>query len=147
VSRLSRALLLAVVALGVAVPSAAAVPNHKSGGLLGALWESVLETPLADNPLAGGDPCVDLGGVVAPFGPSNTSSLTCTVKPGTKLFIVAQSYECSTVEGPPFFGGNEAELRACARAADSGFTRIEITLDGHPVPVTEVETGLLPRSS
>jgi hypothetical protein len=50
---------------------------------------------------------------------------------------------CSTVEGPPFFGGNEAELRACARAADSGFTRIEITLDGHPVPVTEVETGLL----
>jgi hypothetical protein len=103
----------------------------------------VLETPLPSNPLASGDPCVHLGGVVAPFGPSGTTSLTCTVKPGTKLFIAAQSYECSTVEGPPFFGGNEAELRACARAADAGFTTIEITLDGRPVPVSEVETRLL----
>ena len=45
--------------------------------------------------------------------------------------------------GSAVSGGNAAELRACARAADSGFTRIEITLDGYPVPVTEVETGLL----
>ena len=97
--------------------------------------------PTPTNPLAGGDPCVKLGGgVVAPFGPSNTTSLTCIVKPGTKVFVVAQSYECSTVEGPPFFGGDEVELRRCARAADAGFTRIGVTLDGRPVHVSEVET-------
>jgi hypothetical protein len=33
------------------------------------MWKSVLETPTPQNPFAGGDPlCVDLGGVVAPFG-------------------------------------------------------------------------------
>jgi hypothetical protein len=33
-----------------------------------------------------------------------------------------------------------AGLRSCCRQR---FARIEITLDGHPVPVTDVETGLL----
>lgn len=141
--RLYCVLVVAVVALGVAAPPVASVPKHKLGGILGALWETVLETPTPQNPFAGGDPCVDLGGVVAPFAPPGTLSLTCTVKPGTKLFITAWSSECSTVEPPPFFGRNEAELRACARAADAGITRHEITLDGRPVPVSEVESGLL----
>jgi hypothetical protein len=143
VSRLSRVLLVTVVALGVAAPPAASVPTHKLGGTLGALWEAVLETPTPENPFAGGDPCVDLGGVVAPFAGLGTTSLTCTVKPGTKLFITGESSECSTLEPAPFFGRDEAELRACARAADAGFDVPTITVDGRPVPVSEVETGLL----
>ena len=42
-----------------------------------------------------------------------------------------------------FFGSNEAELRACARAADAGFEVPTVTVDGTPVPVSGVETGLL----
>lgn len=126
----------------------AVVQDHRLGATLGALWETVLETPTPQNPFGGGDPCVDLGArgirhVVAPFSPLGTASLTCTVKPGTKLFITAQSSECSTVEDPPYFGRNEAELRTCARDADAGYTVLAISVDGRPVPLSEVETGLL----
>ena len=141
-SRLSRALLLAVVALALAAPSAAAAPNRDAGGVLGDLWETVLETPTAENPFAGGDPCVDLGPVVAPLGPS-LPSITCTVKPSEGLFITGWSSECSTFEAPPYFGRDEAELRACARAADAGLPTPTITVDGMPAPVSEVETDLL----
>ena len=135
--------LAAVVAIGMAAAPASAIPNHQLGGTLGAVWETVLEAPIPDNPFGGGDPCIDLGGTVAPFVPLGTTTLTCTVKPGTKIFITAESSECSTVEPPPFFGRNEAELRACALAADAGFQVPTVTLDGSSVPVSEVETGLL----
>ena len=118
-SRLSRALLLAVVALVLAAPSAAAAPNRDPGGVLGDLWETVLETPTAENPFAGGDPCVDLGSVVAP-AVAVLHLDQCTVKPSERLFISACSSECSTFEAPPYFGRDEAELRACARDVDAG---------------------------
>jgi hypothetical protein len=141
-SRLSRVLVVVVVALGVAAPSAAAVPGKQLGNTLGAMWKKVLETPTPQNPFGGGGPlCVDLGGVVAPFGASD--SITCTVKPGTKVFVAAWSAECSTLEGPPFFGSNEAELRACARAVNAGVTTTDVVLDGTRVPVTEVTSGLV----
>ena len=140
--RLSRTLLLAVVALAMAAPSADAVPNRDPGGILGDMWETVLETPIAENPFAGGDPCVDLGPVVAPLGPS-LPSITCTVKPSEGLFVTGWSSECSTFEAPPFFGRDEAELRACARAVDAELPTPTITLDGTSAPVSEVETDLL----
>jgi hypothetical protein len=65
------------------------------------------------------------------------------VKPGTKIFVAAWTSECSTLEEFPFFGRDEAELRACARAVDAGIIRTDVTLDGNPVPVSEVESGLL----
>jgi hypothetical protein len=142
-SRLCRILAAAVVAFGMAASPAASAPPTL-GATLGALWETVLETPTPQNVFAGGDPCIDLGaGVVAPFVPLGTPSLTCKVKPDTTLFITAWSSECSTVEDPPYFGRNERQLRACARAADAGITLVEITVDGQPVAVNEVETGLL----
>ena len=94
-SLLSRVLVVAVVALGLAAPSAAAVPDKKLGDSLGAMWKKVLETPTPQNPFAGGGPlCVDLGGVVAPVGAPGSESITCTVKPGTKVFVAAWSAEC-----------------------------------------------------
>jgi hypothetical protein len=140
-TRLCRVLLVAVVALGVSAPAATA---QDLGSTLGTMWETVLETPTPQNPFTGGNPCVDLGGgVVAPVAPVGTTSLTCKVKSGTTLFITALSSECSTVEPPPFFGRNEAQLRKCARTVDANITVHTITLDGQPVPVTEVVTGLL----
>jgi hypothetical protein len=145
-SRLSRVLVVAVVTLGVAAPSAAAVPDKKLGDSLGVMWKKVLETPTPQNPFGGGGPlCVDLGGVVAPFGGPGAESITCAVKPGTKVFVAAWSAECSTLEGPPFFGSNEAELRACARAVNAGIATSDVivVLDGRRVPVTEVTSGLV----
>jgi hypothetical protein len=52
---------------------------------------------------------------------------------------VASSFECSTFEGN---GTTDAELRACAKQNDVQ-TAPSVTVDGQPVPVTEVETQLL----
>jgi hypothetical protein len=100
----------------------------------------VLQTPIAQNPFTGGSPCVALGRTLAPFG--GASDKSCTVKPGTNIFVAASSVECSNVEDPPFFGEDEPQLRACAKREDVKVAPI-VTVDGKSVPVTEVETPLL----
>jgi hypothetical protein len=143
VSRITRIVLLAAIALFAAAPAASAVPSKKLDDYLAALWTTVLETPSAQNPFGTGGAafaCLDLGGTVAPFGPSGAES--CTVKPGTKVFIAASSVECSTFEGDDCGGTNEAELRANARARDVQDAPM-VTVDGRSVPVVEVETPLL----
>jgi hypothetical protein len=140
VSRLAAVLLLAAVALGLVAPAANAVPEKKLDANLAALWTTVLQTPAPQNPFGSGDPasaCLNLGGTVAPFGPSSAES--CTVKPGTKIFVAASSVECSTFEGN---GTAEAQLRACARETDVTVAP-SVTLDGRSLPVNEVETRLL----
>jgi hypothetical protein len=144
-SRFARTMLVAAAISCLVVPAASAAPNpnNRLGGILGDLWTTVLETPTPDNPFAGGDPCVDLGGILAPFGPgpSGSGAESCTVERGTKIFVVAWSTECSTFEGN---GTTEAKLRACAEAADRGLTTHTVAVDGQPVPVSEVKTtGLL----
>jgi hypothetical protein len=131
--------LFAACAALVAAPAASAAPAPaKLDAGLTALWTAVLETPSAQNPFGTGGAaftCWNLGGgTVAPFGPSGVPS--CTVKPGTKIFVAASSFECSTFEGN---GTTEAELRACAEQSDVQ-TAPTVTVDGHFVPVTEVET-------
>ena len=136
-ARLARALLLVAVTFCLVAPSASAAPTNL-GKTLGNLWTTVLETPTPDNPFGGGGPqCVVLGGkIVAPFG---GGSLTCTVKAGTRIFIAAWTTECSTFEGN---GTTEAALRACAVGADEEVTAT-VTINGQPVPLSSVETGLL----
>jgi hypothetical protein len=140
VLRLAAVLLTAVVALGLVAPAASAVPEKKLDAYLAALWTTVLETPDAQNPFGSGGAafaCLDLGGTVSPFAPGGVES--CTVKPGTKIFVAASSFECSTFEGN---GTTEAELRDCAREADVSVAP-SVTVDGGVVAVVEVETGLL----
>jgi len=150
--RLVRLLVAVVVGVVVTAPAVSAAPHHEpvpaSEGelatLLGALWETVLETLVPENPLAAGEPwCVDLDGVVAPFTLDPTAAPTCTLERRTKVFVAAVTIECSTVEPPPFFGSNEAELRECARAVDVPGSTLTLTVDGEPVPLTLVETPLL----
>jgi hypothetical protein len=146
VSRLARILVLTAVVLGAAAPSAGAVPPDQLGQTLGTLWTTVLETPSAQNPFGPGpvDPafaCWDLGGTVAPLAPDGVAS--CTVKPGTKIFVPAITHECSTFPGDvPGVDATEAELRLCARTADPTVAP-PVTVDGASVAVTEVESGLL----
>jgi hypothetical protein len=126
----------------VAAPPAAAVPPGTETQLLGQLWTTTLEAPLPENPLAGGDPCVQLAGhVVAPFS-AFLPTLTCTVKPGTRLLIAGVTVECSTAEGPPFSGTDPASLRACA-IADSRVASLAVTVDGARLSLLSVVTGPL----
>jgi len=142
VFRLIAMLVLAAATLGLAVPAANAAPvPTKFDADLAALWTTVLETPSAQNSFGTGGAafsCWNLGGgTVAPFAPGVVDS--CTVKPGTKIFVVAPSFECSTFEGN---GTTEAELRACAEQNDAQ-TASTVAVDGHSVPVREVETRLM----
>jgi hypothetical protein len=144
-SRLAAVLLLAAAALGLVAPAANAVPTKKLDDYLAPMWTTVLETPDPQNPFGrGGDAfeCIDIGGrTVAPFGPDGAES--CTVKPGTKILVVASSFECSTI--PRDDGGSgltEPQLRACARDKDVPEAPT-VTIDGKSVTVTEVETPAL----
>jgi hypothetical protein len=138
----TRALIVLTATLGIAfaqVAPASATAAKKLDSNLAALWTTVFETPSAKNSFGTGGSafgCWDLGGTVAPFGPLGVES--CTVKSGTKIFVVGSSFECSTFEGN---GTTEAELRDCARVHDALVPLV--TLDGSRLPLTEVETRLL----
>ncbi|WP_344066537.1 hypothetical protein [Microbacterium pumilum] len=104
------------------------------------MWTTVLATPSAQNPFGTGGAayaCIELHRTVAPFAPDGVES--CTVKPGTKIFVMAASFECSTFEGN---GTTEEELRACARTGDPDVAP-KVTVDGKRVRVAEAETRLL----
>jgi hypothetical protein len=140
VSRITWILLLAAIPFLVALPAASAVAANKLDDNLASLWTTILETPSAQNPYGTGGSayaCFDLGGTVAPFAPTGVQS--CTVKPGTKVFIAANSFECSTFEGN---GTTEVQLRTCARANDAQVAPT-VTLDGKSIAIAEVETPLL----
>jgi hypothetical protein len=126
--------------LGLVPSSVNAVPAKPLEANLEALWTKVLKTPSPQNPFGTGGSaftCLDLTGTVAPFGPNGAES--CAVKPGTKVFVAASSFECSSFEGQ---GTGEAVLRDCARESDAQVAPT-VTVDGRSVRVTEVETGLL----
>jgi len=60
-------------------------------------------------------------------------SATCSVPVGAALVVTPGFYECSTVEGDPFHGSNEAELRACAQGGFELMTNPDVSFDGHDV--------------
>jgi hypothetical protein len=104
------------------------------------MWTTIFETPSPQNPFGTGDAataCIQLDKhTIAPFGPQAVPS--CTVKPGTKIFVAAYSFECSTIEGN---GTTYQELLDCARSNDA--TGATISVDRTPVTVNAVETGPL----
>ncbi len=59
--------------------------------------------------------------------------ITCVVPTGTAVYAGIGGAECSTVEPPPYFGRDEAELAACA-AANTGAMTVSATIDGQEVP-------------
>jgi hypothetical protein len=140
VYRIAAVFIFVTVALGLVAPSANATPAAKLDTTLGKLWTTVLQTPSDRNSFGTGGPafaCWDLGGTVAPFAPAGVDS--CTVKPGTKIYVAASTAECSTFEGN---GTTEAELRQCATQTDAQVAP-SVALDGKTVTATEAETGPL----
>ena len=147
--RVSVRRLFAVASVSVAVlaPPTATAASPRLPALLGSLWTRVFELPVDTNPFTGGDPCLVLDDpvngkpILAPFAsPANS---TCTVPLGTKLFLTGWSSECSNLEGPPFEGHGEADLRDCAEEVDAGLNDPVVTFDGRAVRMHEVQTALI----
>jgi hypothetical protein len=96
-------------------------------------WQYVFSLPMDQNPLVGatGAECafeLDSNVAVVVVDPLSPEPIECEVPAGTTLFLDILSAECSTLEAPPFYGGNEEELRACAQAFI--LHDLEATIDG-----------------
>jgi len=96
-------------------------------------WQYVLSIPTPQNPLTGGTGanCIyqRIGNVgLVAVDPLVGEPIQCEVPAGMILFLDILSAECSTVEEPPFYGGNEEELRACALGFS--FTDLQASIDG-----------------
>jgi len=82
----------------------------------------LLETAGCDAGQSG--PVLFLGGSFV----NTTVVRDCTVPAGKAIWFPVLNTECSTFEGPPFHGDDEAELRACAAAVTN--TGMFATIDG-----------------
>jgi len=131
-----------VLVLGVLVASAGAKPftghgvlhspngayaGHSPGYWLAQWWAAVLSTPAGDeNPaIAGG--CVVRGKVALHYGGD------CTLRPGTSIFEMLFSVECSNREPDPFHADNQHEATACGRESSDVVTGLDLSVDGGPV--------------
>jgi hypothetical protein len=102
------------------LPPTSRVQGLTYGDWLAEWWQYVLSVPADQNPLGDAPEanCIfQLDGDVALVVANSTldTPIQCTVPVGKMLFVEVLGAECSTLEEPPFYGGNEAELLACAR--------------------------------
>ncbi len=156
-----RSLILAVLCLsaigGIAGRSAAQDATPAAGGVTilppdalvggatlgewsGRWWQWAVSVPEAANPNfdeTAGERCgYGQHGPVfflpGSFTPEPPEVITCVVPTGVAVFVGLGGAECSTVEPPPFFGRDEAELAACAAANIEAMT-VSATIDGQEV--------------
>jgi hypothetical protein len=132
---------------GVAPPHSTAF-GHTYGGWSAEWWQWYLSIPTdTPHPAIGGDCGVGQSGRVFNLAADFTGSpeLSCTIPTGKAVLFAMANIECSTVEGPPFFGANEEELRNCAACwADLiDVSSLQATLDGREL----VELGAYRASS
>ena len=93
-------------------------------------------------------------------GAEQSLARTCVVPLGTHIFVPLVGSECSTVEPPPFFGRNEADLARCATDAvnhaegELDMTTMTLSVDGKAVEnlsdfraVTPLFTLWLPKDN
>ena len=120
-----------------------APPGSRSHGLsyaerAAAWWRWAIALPASGHPLVSeGDVDCSVGqsghvwylaGAFVPAPPARATERTCDIPSGTALFLPLVNVDCSTLEADPFFGANEAELRACVRRF--GFTDLHASVDG-----------------
>jgi hypothetical protein len=146
-TRCLRAVAVTVAALICAGPAAArsdgraggarVVPAHVIHGLRGG---ELVGVDFARGYSGAPTPdCLRLGrrSEILQVGP-NGATITCTVKPGTPIFVFGFGSACSDVElGTPFGAEGEAAQRACARAhTHAEVLAVHVTVDGEaPVDI------------
>jgi hypothetical protein len=143
--RLSRCLGPVAVAVAIcAVPAAAAQAGDRSGGarlapahvihgltggeLVGAGFARFYASQTTDPPMI----CPTLGrrGEILVMAPTGETS-TCTVKPGTPIYINGMGNACSDIEPEPYFGADEAAQAACTWAILHDFVlEVNVSVDG-----------------
>jgi hypothetical protein len=129
--------------LSIIQPADAVAQSSKSYGEWSAVWwQTMLALSNDDNPIldtTGGD-CVngDAPQIFFLAGAARAKPVIrhCTVPAGKPLFFPILNTECSTVESPPFFGRNDAQLTKCAKILVDGvnINSLKGTLDGVSVP-------------
>lgn len=103
-----------------------------------AYWQWLLALPKDQNPEKDGSEC--LNGANGQTGPvwflpqaGTTVVRHCTVPARRAVFFPVVAGECSTLEGPPFHGENETELRTCIKAIADQATALSCEFDGYPI--------------
>jgi hypothetical protein len=123
-------------------------PDAPAYGLTYAAWTArfaqwTLSLPAAIHPAA--DPTGERCGLgqagpvffLVQAGDEDAIERTCTVPAGTALLLPLLDASCTTVEPPPFFGGDEAELRACTEALFAAPAELSAVVDGVAIPDLE----------
>lgn len=116
------------------LPPNSRVQGMTYGDWIAQWWKFALELPLSQNPIAGGTNCAyqRVGNVALVVANSLLDEpIQCEVPAGTLLYIEVLGAECSTLEPPPFYGGDERELRACVHAIVP--EELQASIDGVPV--------------
>ena len=103
-----------------------AYKGHSLGYWLAQWWAGGLSAPAdATNPLFAGG-CVLVGKVAIHYGGD------CAVPPGTAIFEMLFSTECSDLEEPPFHAEDAADAAACGRANSGVATALDLRVDAGP---------------
>jgi hypothetical protein len=135
------AVAVTVAALICAGPAAARSEGHRDGARVvpahvihGVTGGELLGVAFAPSYTGVATPdCRRLGrrSEILQAGP-NGGTVTCTVKPGTPIFVFGFGGACSDVElGSPFGAEGEAAQRTCARATTHEFVlAVQVTVDG-----------------
>jgi hypothetical protein len=126
---------------GVVLPPDANVAGLSLAEWTARYWQWFFSFPEAINPFFDetGERCGygQSGPVFFLEGAPASAERTCTVPLGVTLFVPVTGVECSTVEPPPYFGRDEAELRACAvdgmNQHLASFTALEVSVDGQAI--------------
>ena len=119
---------------------------HAFGKSLGewtaAWWQWAIAMPTDAHPLFDTADCgAGQSGKVWFLGGAFTGTVTtreCAVPHGKAILVPVVNVDCSTVEPPPFFGSNEAELRACAKSFLDPAAGLSLSIDGQDV--TELDS-------
>ena len=129
------------VPAGIALPPDAEVDGLSLAEWTARYWQWFFSFPEAIGPFFDetGERCGygQSGPVFFLEGAPASVERTCTVPLGVTLFVPVTGVECSTVEPPPYFGRDEAALRACA--ADgmnqhlANLTALEVSVDGQTI--------------
>ena len=123
-------------------PPDALVGDASLGEWYARWWQWAISYPVEVQPRSEGQCGFGQSGPVfflpARFTRGIEGPVTCIVPADTSLFVPLHGVECSTVEPPPFFGRDEAALRACAEGMMTDFfDDLSLTVNGQELLTSE----------
>jgi hypothetical protein len=99
-------------------------------------WKAALALPVTKkgyHPLFTGGVFGEHKGILFLTGVGGGATVNITIPAETALFFPIVNAECSEIEGDPFHGDDEEEMRECANAFIDSATGLAATIDGKAV--------------